>query len=107
MPRLGRPLGKSNRNLSITRSLNLPAEVYKKCVWIADRWTREALIDAADGVVNPEYWSVSAVVSSVMAEYFDSLQAKDPDLITYFENCRLREAEVKSIDKRKKLPLNP
>lgn len=102
MPRIGRPLGPCNRKLSITRALNLPAEIYKKCVWIADRWTREALADSADGTVPPEYWSVSHVVSSVMAEYFEGLEAREPELITYFENCRTRDANAKSLDKRKK-----
>jgi hypothetical protein len=98
LPKIGRPLGKTSKS-SITRSLNIPGDLYKKCIWIADRWTKEALTDASDGIATPEYWTFSRVVASVMAEYFDSLEAKDPDLTLYFENCRLRDAEAKSIYK--------
>lgn len=92
MPKLGRPRGRTVKT-SVTRALNLPGELYNKCIWIADRWTKEALIESGDGVFNPEYWTFSRVISSVMAEYFASLEANDPELVTYFENCRQREQE--------------
>lgn len=98
MPRIGRPRGVSRKG-SITRNVNLPAEIYKKCVWISDRWTKEALADSFDGSQDPEYWSVPRVMSAILAEYFESLEAQDPTLTSYFENCRLRDANAKSISK--------
>lgn len=103
MPKLGRPAGSgiSNRKLSITRAISLPGELYKKCIWIADRWTREALVDSEDGTITPEYWSVAKVISSVLAEFFQTMEAKDPEITKYFENCRERDAKAKSISKAK------
>lgn len=98
MPKLGRPRG-TTRKGNITRSISLPAEIYKKSVWIADLWTKEALTDAFDGSQEPEYWSVPRVIASVLAEYFESLESQNPELLTYFDNCRERDANLKSISK--------
>jgi len=96
MPKLGRPRGTSRKG-SITRSLCLPAELYKKCVWISDRWTQDAFSENFDGSTPPEYWSVPRVISSVLAEYFESLESQDPSLVEYFNKCREREANKKVI----------
>lgn len=98
MPKLGRPRG-ATRKGSITRSLCIPAEIYKKCVWISDRWTQEALSENFDGSIVPEYWSVPRVISSVLAEYFESLESLDPSLTEYFNNCRERDAKQKALSK--------
>jgi hypothetical protein len=94
MPKIGRPRGRSKA--SITRALNVPKELYDKCIWISDHWTRESFTETADGKVSPEYWSFSKVVSSILREYFVLLEANDPNLVSYFENCRNREEQKES-----------
>jgi len=98
MPQIGRPRG-SVRKSSITRSICMPAELYKKCIWISDLWTKEALSDSFDGSEAPEYWNLPRVVSSILSEYFESLETQNPELIEYFEKCRERDAKAKSISK--------
>lgn len=98
MPKVGRPRG-TTRNGSITRSVCLPAEIYKKCIWIADRWTKEALTEDFDGSISPEYWSVPKVMTSILAEYFESLEVQDPSLAEYFDKCRERDKNAKSISR--------
>ena len=100
MPKLGRPTGSIPRKTNITRALSLPANLYKKCVWIADRWTRESLVESSDGSETPEYWSVPRVISAVLKEYFDHLENTDPSLTEYFTNCQARDAERKNLVSR-------
>ena len=96
MSKLGRPAGISRKS-NITRSFNIPKEIYNKCVWLADRWTREDLSE--DGTKSPEYWTVGKVIATVMTEYLDHLSALDPSLVSYFENCALRDSKARSISK--------
>lgn len=103
MPKVGRPTGKPAKG-SITRAMSIPAEIYKKCIWIADRWTRESLSETADGSENPEYWTVPRVIASVMNEYFTGLEAQDPEIVLYFERCRERDEKLKSISKSPSQP---
>src|SRR5690242_3180170 len=98
MPKIGRPYGSKSKS-SITRSICLPADIYKKAIWISDLWTKQALTDSFDGTNEPEYWNMPRVISSILAEYFAHLEAQDPELTAYFEKCRQREAERKSISK--------
>ena len=97
MPQVGRPRGTSRKG-SITRSICLPADIYKKCIWISDLWTKEALSDSFDGSSEPEYWNMPRVISAILAEYFASLE-QDPNVTSYFEKCRERDANLKSISK--------
>ena len=99
MPKIGRPRG-TTRKGSISRSICLPAELYKKCIWIADRWTKEALTEDFDGSNSPEYWSMPRVLSSILAEYFETLEIQDPSLVEYFDKCRERDANAKSISRK-------
>ncbi len=89
MPKLGRPKGPVKPG-SITRSICIPAELYKKCIWIADYWTKDAMTEDFDGSQSPEYWSMPKVIASVLAEYFEALEASDPNLTKYFDLCRQR-----------------
>lgn len=98
MPKPGRPRGTSRKG-SITRSLCMPGELYKKCIWISDKWTKEALAEDFDGSNTPEYWTVNRVVSSILAEYFESLEIQDSTLTEYFDRCRERDAGIKSISR--------
>ena len=98
MPKPGRPSGKVPKN-SVTRAISLPAEIYQKCVWIADRWSRESLSETSDGSDLPEYWTVPRVIASVLKEYFDGLEHQDPELVLYFGRCKERDSKLKSISK--------
>ncbi len=98
MPAIGRPRGTSRKS-SVTRAICLPADIYKKCVWISDLWTKEALTDSFDGSNDPEYWNVPRVISSILSEYFEHLESQSPELVSYFDKCREREAQRKSISK--------
>ena len=103
MPQIGRPRG-SVRKSSVTRSICLPEDIYKKCVWISDLWTKEALSDGFDGSNEPEYWNTPRVISSVLSEYFQHLESQEPELVSYFEKCREREANRKSISRSPSQP---